>query len=264
MRMTFEEWELECVSTLHCLSTTPEWSIPAHAHLEYELHLVTEGHGVNELRHDRLQLQPGTVYLAPPAETHAQQTDHQHPLQLYYVLFRIRYKDRLLDNMPRIYKHQPIDKGHLDQIRTLHNSESLEKRFQGSVRLMELLWEIVLPEIHHSNDQHLPGFKQTIDDPLKMALQELDHHPDEPFTVEQWAERSHLSPRHLTRLFQARFGTNPQSFLQQQRLKRALFLLKGRQVTVKEVSEQMKFSSPQYFSHWFKRMMGVSPSDLTP
>jgi AraC-like DNA-binding protein len=68
-----------------------------------------------------------------------------------------------------------------------------------------------------------------------------------------------LSVRQLCRLFQEQVGTSPARYFDRKRLLRAFQLLIDVSMPIKEVSYQLGFSSPAYFSHWFKSQTGTSP-----
>jgi AraC-like DNA-binding protein len=52
---------------------------------------------------------------------------------------------------------------------------------------------------------------------------------------------------------------NLHGFVQRRRLEHAQLLLSDPGLSVKQVAEQMDFSSEFYFSHFFKKLKGISP-----
>ena len=63
----------------------------------------------------------------------------------------------------------------------------------------------------------------------------------------------------LRTLFFTMLHENLHSFVQRRRLEHAQMLLADPGLSIKQVAEQMNFSSEFYFSHFFKRLKGMSP-----
>lgn len=81
------------------------------------------------------------------------------------------------------------------------------------------------------------------------------------YTVDQMASDVCLSRSNLYRRMQAMLGITPNDFLRSVRLKRAAKLLAETTMTVSEVSAAVGFSSSRYFSQYFKKMFGVTPTE---
>jgi AraC-like DNA-binding protein len=81
----------------------------------------------------------------------------------------------------------------------------------------------------------------------------------ENLTLDEIAKRNHISVSYMKYLFNMYAGIGPKHFFNMLRIKAAEELLnKGHSVT--EVSIIMNFSSPNYFSVFYKRYTGISPS----
>ena len=72
-----------------------------------------------------------------------------------------------------------------------------------------------------------------------------------------------VTPRHLQRLFRARFGVAPQAWLDERRLQTAHAML-ARAASVKEVAYALHFRQLSHFSRAFKTRYGCCPSDICP
>jgi len=81
----------------------------------------------------------------------------------------------------------------------------------------------------------------------------------DPLSMEQLAAKCHLSPAHFRRIFAQAMGTSPLQYLQQKRLEKAGQLLLHSSDTIESISAQVGYEDPSYFSHTFRRIMGLSP-----
>lgn len=65
----------------------------------------------------------------------------------------------------------------------------------------------------------------------------------------------------FSRKFHALFGQSPKKYLQKELLSRAALLLVDQEMNIKEIATKLGFSSEFYFSNFFKRLSGISPSE---
>jgi AraC family transcriptional regulator of arabinose operon len=94
---------------------------------------------------------------------------------------------------------------------------------------------------------------------ISKALDFLTAHAAEPFSEERLAQATALSPSRLRHLFRLETGQSPRDFQEQQRLLRARDLLAMSRQTISEISSELGFSNPFYFTLRFKKQMGESP-----
>ncbi len=98
---------------------------------------------------------------------------------------------------------------------------------------------------------------------LENVLQCIDTHlGDEAFGVERLCKEVGISERQLQRKLKAITNKSPIQLISSVRLHRAKELIQNQAYTIAEVSFQMGFSSPSYFSKCFKKEFGHSPSAL--
>lgn len=77
--------------------------------------------------------------------------------------------------------------------------------------------------------------------------------------LEQLCEHLHYGKTCLSRLFQAEMGVSIMAYYRSLKIKEARRLLRETDDTVAEISAQLCYDTPQYFSYAFKREMGITP-----
>ncbi len=93
----------------------------------------------------------------------------------------------------------------------------------------------------------------------------IEAHIDHPeFTNESLAEKLGLSVAVLYRKTNALINCTPADFIRDLKVKRAIQLLKTGTLKVSEVAAQVGFDDPHYFSKWFKKNVGRTPSEILP
>ena len=86
--------------------------------------------------------------------------------------------------------------------------------------------------------------------------------PDPNLSVEELGEQIGLSRVQLYRKTKALCGYAPNELLRIARLKRASLLLASTEKTVSEITYEVGFSSPSYFTKCYKEYFGESPTDF--
>lgn len=94
---------------------------------------------------------------------------------------------------------------------------------------------------------------------LLPALALMQNELANPISIEQLAAECHLSPAHFRRVFVQTMDTSPLQYLQQKRLEKACQLLLHGSGTIETISTQVGYEDASYFSHLFRRVMGLSP-----
>jgi AraC-like DNA-binding protein/quercetin dioxygenase-like cupin family protein len=105
--------------------------------------------------------------------------------------------------------------------------------------------------------RHLP----VVSSELKTALTRMALYPDRPWRVADLARLSGLSEPHFYRRFKLVTGSSPIDWLRRERINHARRRLLESADSIKQISEQVGYNDPFFFSRDFKRYTGVSPSE---
>ncbi|MFE6824338.1 helix-turn-helix domain-containing protein [Streptomyces sp. NPDC057690] len=97
-------------------------------------------------------------------------------------------------------------------------------------------------------------------DTVGEVLAWMEQHLDEEVTVEQLAERAHMSPRTFARRFQQETGTTPYRWLLRQRVLLAQHLLEATDETVDAIAWRAGFGTAGALRHQFVQALGTSPN----
>ncbi|MBO7663499.1 MAG: helix-turn-helix transcriptional regulator [Clostridia bacterium] len=93
------------------------------------------------------------------------------------------------------------------------------------------------------------------------ALDILNSSYAEPLTASDVAERLHIHPSYLHRLFREYTSRTMKEHLQRIRIRHARELLSGTRKSIQEIADEVGFSSTQQFQQLFRRIVGVRPMD---
>ncbi len=127
---------------------------------------------------------------------------------------------------------------------------------RGELTLLSLLYRL-LSEISRLREK---AYSKS-DDRLLHAREYLDAHIREDGCLSSAAAETGLSPRRFGELFRRAFDLSPGRYLAERRLECAKRLLGLPELSVTEVASRCGFSDVYYFSKFFKRATGHSPSE---
>lgn len=90
----------------------------------------------------------------------------------------------------------------------------------------------------------------------------IEYYSDSTLTLQKLAKLIHVSAPYLSNLFKIEKGFNFGDYLVELRMKKAMELLREESLKTYEISEQVGYSNPQYFSICFKKYTGHTPAEF--
>ena len=84
-----------------------------------------------------------------------------------------------------------------------------------------------------------------------------------PMRLHEVARLTHWTPHYINRLFRRQYGEAVHGFVDRLRMEKAMSLIRGTDLLLKEIAGQVGFSDPLYFSRRFHRHFGCSPSAVS-
>ena len=230
-------------------STFPFWCIE----------FVAEGAGTLQLKGKCYPLRAGMAFAYAPGIPHVIQNDPGQPMRKYYVDFAGKEAVRLL-RATRLGSWEPVQLASPHE--TLEIFNALQRDATAEPGLREPLCAAHLKVLLLKIGQK--GLRLQKAEPRAMATFErarryLEQHFARLRSAEEIAEACHMTPVHLSRVYQRFAHITPYHALLRLKMNRATELLLDRRMLVKEVAEHLQFSSQFQFSRAFKRTFGVAP-----
>lgn len=99
--------------------------------------------------------------------------------------------------------------------------------------------------------------------PLVQKLHKLlDEHLEKKIDFTIISKEIAYSQAYVVRLFKKHMGVTPHEYILRRRLETAQLLLKHSTLSIKEIAGRLVFSDQYHFSNYFKKCLGVSPSQF--
>ena len=225
-----------------------------HYHTDYEIHMVETGSAVYDTQGQHRNLQTGDFLLIPPGKRH-RAVEYERETTTFALTFSAELLPELPDcvsgSLPqRLRENLGQIHGEAAQSKTLS-----DRLIEGNIlETVVLLWrlcgmkETQAPERETGEDARVAIARQYISDNIVQFP-----------AVQDVAVYCHLSVRQLSRLFERDVGISLAEFIQLQRVRYAQELLRGNELSLRQISEHLNFSSECYFSSFFKKHAGMTP-----
>ncbi len=241
-----------------------------HLHREFEMLLLRSGDGVVTVNKTPVKLKSGDVILIPPYIPHEAIANYDTPLEEYCICFDLsilRACDPMLSNMVinentpcRVLKaDDPVTEevtAHL--LRIIKSCQEHPVGWTIEVRgHLLLMFSLFLQRF---NELSVLESNQS-DDFYRRVVEYVSENYQEPITSRTASDCLNYSQSYFCRRFKRDFGVCFSEYLNNYRLHQARNLFIKEKHTVAEVSAQVGFSNPSYFTRCFQKQFDMLPSD---
>lgn len=113
-------------------------------------------------------------------------------------------------------------------------------------------------ETVHGNATFLP-WKELSAKPINDITALLKENVYSSLTIDDICKKTAYSKAYLFRLFKAQTGKTIMAYFIELKINQAKQLLRENELSVREISERLAFSTPDYFTKTFKRITGLTP-----
>ena len=238
------------IRNIYCGSHTGHWnsSLPVNR----LIYIFSAGSSPNRISSAETYcaLLPG-VWLFIPA--FLQVRHEQEDLELLSIHFNVELYQHL-----ELFTGEHLKFGKAPAWRTqMRKFGEISDNFEKSFALRGFIWNFLAQKILPDCtvlEQRIKQFHR-----FAPLIEKIGRCPWRDLTVAQMAATMHMGKETFAKLFPAATGESPKDFFNQMRAGFAARELENPAYTVAEIAEKYGFSSPFYFSRFFKRYLGVSP-----
>ena len=242
---------LSCCGITH---PTPYYRIKRPVVRMYILEYVESGKGYIEINGKTLTVKAGDVYFLKPGEVCEYYSDPTDPYKKKWVNFA----SEIVGEIVKSYGlsgtvYDGVDISDLfDELFALESvsTSNADIYVDASDVILRMLMRLA---------KSVQGKRKASVSALKIR-QILHYSVDKPVTIEEIAADLLTSPENVIKTFKESYGRPPYRYLMDLRIDYAKSLLENDDLSIKEISERFCFSDAYYFSNYFKKRVGVSPT----
>ncbi len=123
----------------------------------------------------------------------------------------------------------------------------------------EMVIELLLALVASARAKEEPDAARDL---VKRAMQMIEDHNQSVFTVTELAERLGVSRERLARVFRRQLNLSPHQMIQQQKIRRACFLLKDTGLPLKQIAANLGYTDYTNFIRAFRQVMRMTPHEF--
>ncbi|MBD5538342.1 MAG: AraC family transcriptional regulator [Lachnospiraceae bacterium] len=214
----------------------------------------------------------GDVALSPPLLFHRTVSESSAPYERYLIKFAPDMLQPLKEHtdeniIDTLYNERVCHFSKASQIKILGMFQDMYEEFnkqhpytelilQGMLlRLFTTTWEERLPEntaVYHSTK---------LTEPIIDALYYMETNYGKNLTLEELAQKAHLSTAYFSRLFSAQLGKSFSEYLGDIRLRHVQILLTQSDKSVMDIAMETGYCNGDYLSAQFRKKVGMTPSE---
>lgn len=243
---------LQCDSSWFCDASVPPFS---------SIGLILQGEGTICVDGNELHPKAGQLYLLPAKTRQSFFTSNENPYRKYYCHFEVTCQETELFQLIRL--PLCIDAADPKRARELFLAMIAACRETGvlsALKTKQTLFDLLAYYLECCPPDSIALIGEAFDSPLSQAIAYVQTHLHQPVSVQEMAEAAGYHPSHFTRLFQKRMGISPGQFILHKKTERAVELLTATTLSIAAVADALGFGSQFYFSNFFKKQTGMTPS----
>jgi AraC family L-rhamnose operon regulatory protein RhaS len=252
--------------------------LAAHAHDGYEICYLVSGSVEWWAGDEVTEVGPGEIYLTRPGERHGGIDAFMHPCELYWVQVAMP-----LTGLPANEANElavafgemrrrtfAASAGPVNRLCRQILDEHLAPDRHAVVAVRAAVAELCVRVVrdHEAATAAARGATMRVSNKIRAALNWMDHHAHEDYTVDDAATFAGLKPSRFHERFVAETGFTPAEYRTRQRIVKAKQLLRSGHrrggvapLSVTEIAFALGFSTSQYFATVFKNQVGLTPGE---
>ncbi|MFD1677172.1 AraC family transcriptional regulator [Alicyclobacillus fodiniaquatilis] len=258
-----------------------------HKHSDYEFHFIPRGKGKVILDNQEHNLHEGMFYLTGPGVLHYQECDKYEPMNELCLHIDIQSipdaspaaaqvdkwgtqlecqeAQQCIEQLNALQPVPMVDQYNAMQWFLTAYRAWYENRLGAYTTIKNAIIQIMLRTVQNASDSQGP-----FDIPQRdmntyryqMATQFIQDNYANAITLNEVAERLHISGRQLQRIFEQHGGGSFKSYLENIRLSHVCRALIEGDRSFEQIAEQHGFSSSNYLYNVFKKKIGLTPGQF--
>ena len=224
------------------------------------VHFVLSGKGVLHINQHMFECRRGDVFIIPAGKISLYQASDMEPWSYAWINFlginSERYVTQLMASSEEAYVLRGLDtekyKNCILEILSIFNNDISSYFYANSIllRVMSYLYE-------DAGVQEKSKGKSSLADEIRFYL---DMKYSQKIRLQDVAEKFHIHPNYMTRIFREKFQVATKQYLMELKLKKAGRLLDTTELPVAMISSSLGFEDQMDFSKTFRKKYGMSPS----
>ncbi len=218
----------------------------------YELIYKFAGRTTLSFNYKDYNITKGTIYILPKGNNNNYSVERHEPGECIDICFQC--EERLVDN---IFVQKVAENGKIDNLFSKAFSVWAAKNQGYYLQCISIVYQILF-EIQ--NPKYISNDKLQ---KIKPALKYIDaNFTSGDISCDDLAKMCSISYSYLKELFLEQYKLSPNKYINKMRINYACDLLREKQYSITQIAEMSGFSDVFYFCKYFKKSVGVTPTQF--
>ena len=223
----------------------------------FEIELPLESGGISYIDSNACAINPNMLICAKPDQIRHTKFPFK-CLYIHMIVSDSQLADVLLNTQDFIMTNNyEVYKQIFTKMMKYYNFLSKNEEIILQSLVLKLIYQISKENATKYSNRKSKNSSFLIDD----SVQYIKRHLNEKLTLEVVAKEMSLSPVYFHKTFKAATGKNLRDFIEEERIKKAIYLLQTTDYSLTRIAYECGFSSQSYFSYVFKRRMEKTPRE---
>lgn len=232
---------------------------------QFILIYCVDGSGWFEVENKHYKVVPDHFFILPKGKAHAYGCDTRNPWTIYWLHFDGEKAGFFSEGLDKPTPITTQENSRIEErlnlfeeiFHTLKNGYGKNNLDYSSAILFHFLGSLKF--LGSYRDSFFSGQGQP--DVVDNSIHFMREHLHRKLSLKEIADYAGLSASHFSTLFQKKTGYSPLSYFSQLKIQQACQLLDFSGLKINQISLNLGFDDPLYFSRVFTKTMGTSPSE---
>ena len=225
------------------------YSVNKHQHPCYEIVYYLKGQGTTTIENKTYHFEPNTFTVCEPNSHHSEQANSD--VKLIYIGFEVPSGTVSLKN--GLYHNENFKI--LEDLLKIH--DEMKKTNIYYDRMLNLLTESIIIKLLRGMNEKLQQKEENIQNIIDFIKLNCMKNINVKFISKTFS----FNYDYIRRMFKEKTGVSLKDFIQQEKIRYAIDLLKNTNNSIKEISSLSGFSSPSHFGVIFKEVLNMTPKE---
>lgn len=230
---------------------------------EYQILYISKGEGYFQSDHTKkTKINKGQAILLFPGQWHSYHPNIETGWNEYYIGFEGPLIDHIVENNFVSQRNQILNPGVSEELVQLYSTAmraAKEDKPHSQQHLAGIVMNILGMIISISQDKAFEVNKS--DEIIERAKIIMRENIRKDIDIKQIAKKLSVSYSWFRKVFKEYTGFAPSQYIQELKIRKAKELLTESNYSIKEISYDLNFSSYEYFLSFFKKRVGLTPSE---
>lgn len=223
----------------------------------FEFEVAIEDGGTSYIDSSSMPIRKDMIICAKPGQIR----HTRFPYKCYYIHMVVTDEiiHNILINTPSFFKTDNTEKYKRIFSEMIYHYNSFSQ-FE-EIKIQSMILDIIYSLHQNATGVHGTKFFSSHIAIVDKTLKYIEKNLTEDLSLDTLAEINSVSPIHFHNIFKTATGMTLRRYVEEQRLKKAIYLLLTTNLTLTQIAYECGFNSQSYFSYAFKRKMNCSPRE---